>query len=119
MSCFVGRSILYPKSFQFLSPRFSVASFMSTLSKSSEAQVSSPESTDQRVPVSQNKSSPVTSSLFPGYHPVFISPHIRQIRVACRLKVYQTGFVGLLLPTSMALTEQGYLMPYHVGYVAG
>ena len=56
---------------------------------------------------------------FPGFAPVFISPHIRQIRVACRLKIYQTGFVVCLLPTSLGLLQTGYLMPSQVGYVAG
>ena len=56
---------------------------------------------------------------FPGFAPVFISPHIRQIRVACRIKIYQTGFVVCLLPTSLGLLQSGYLMPSQVGYVAG
>ena len=31
-----------------------------------------------------NPSGPVQSSRFPGFDPVFVSPHIKHIRVACR-----------------------------------
>ena len=119
MNSFIGRQVMFMRSQQLLPLRISVTSYKSMLSKSAstDSQVSSQVTPDQNV--SHIKSPPASSSLFPGYQPVFISPHIRHIRVACRLKVYQTGFVGLLLPTSMALTEQGYLLPGHVGYVAG
>ena len=31
------------------------------------------------------KPAQLTSERFPGFHPVFVSPHIKLIRVACRL----------------------------------
>jgi len=73
---------------------------------------------DNTKKVSRTQSVPAKSSLFPGFAPVFVSPHIKQIRIACRLKIYQTGFVGLLLPGSMYASQVGYMMPEQVGYVA-
>ena len=95
-----------------LSPTRSVITKVSRISLSSGRQVSSADSvtTEQKQMPSQR---------FPGFDPVFVSPHIRQLRIACRLKIYQTGFVVCLLPASTALLQQGYIMPSHVGYVTG
>ena len=75
------------------------------------------------------------SSMFPGFEAVYVSPHIRQIRAACRLrgnrmsiipninisrlKVYQTILVVGMIPTSLLMLEREMILPSHVGYVIG
>ena len=78
------------------------------------------------------------SSMFPGFEAVYVSPHIRQIRAACRwrvergnrmsvfaninisrLKVYQTILVVGMIPTSLLMLEREMVLPSHVGYVIG
>ena len=60
-----------------------------------------------------------TVSRFPGFTPVFVSPHIKHIRVACRPKLYQTCLVTGLLPYSLHLLQAGHLLPHQVGHVSG
>jgi len=61
----------------------------------------------------------VPSSKFTGFSPVFISPHIRLIQVACRLKLYQSGLVLMCLPISVYLLKTDQVLPHHVGFAAG
>jgi len=70
-------------------------------------------------PGDSSRTSSNKSLMFPGFEAVYVSPHIRQIRVACRLKVYQTIFVVGMIPTSLLMLDRGLLLPSHVGYVAG
>ena len=35
-----------------------------------------------------------------------------------RLKIYQTGLVFTMIPTSLVMLENGILLPSHVGYIA-
>jgi len=58
-------------------------------------------------------------SKFQGFEPVFISPHIKFLRVACRLKLYQTGIVTFAVPYSFYLLNTNQLLPNQVGLVSG
>jgi len=65
-----------------------------------------------------HKRSGITSK-FPGFEPVFISPHIKHIRAACRLKLYQTGFILILMPISVKLLAEEQILPQQVALTAG
>jgi len=59
------------------------------------------------------------TSKFPGFEPIFISPHVRHIKIACRLKLYQTGFILCMVPYSLYLLKADQILPSQVGLAAG
>jgi len=62
---------------------------------------------------------PKPSSKFPGFEPIFISPHIRTIQFVCRLKLYTTGVILACLPISFYLLNSDQILPSQVGLSAG
>jgi len=64
------------------------------------------------------KVEPATSR-FPDFEPVFVSPHIKHIRAVCRLKLYQSGFILLLMPFSIKLLADEQILPHQVLLTAG
>jgi len=62
---------------------------------------------------------PKPSSKFPGFAPIFISPHIRIIQFVCRLKLYTTGVILACLPISFYLLNTDQILPSQVGFSAG
>jgi len=62
---------------------------------------------------------PKPSSKFPGFEPIFISPHIRTIQFVCRLKLYTTGVILACLPISFYLLNTDQILPSQVGLSAG
>jgi len=62
---------------------------------------------------------PKLNSKFPGFEPIFISPHIRTIKFVCRLKLYTTGVILACLPVSFHLLNSDQILPSQVGVSAG
>jgi len=62
---------------------------------------------------------PKPHSKFPGFDPIFVSPHIRTIQFACRLKLYNTGIILACLPLSFYLLQKELILPSQVGVSAG
>jgi len=62
---------------------------------------------------------PTPSSKFPGFTPIFVSPHIRTIQFVCRLKLYTTGVILACLPISFYLLSSDQILPSQVGVSAG
>lgn len=62
---------------------------------------------------------PKQASKFPGFDPVFLSPHIGTIRFFTRLKLYQSALVLAVFPFSLQLLRTEQILPSQVGIVAG